>query len=159
MHAVIGTIAWMLIFICVSTSPIAEQQGPQDILQAEEKFVSSLVPEQQTRWIENRQRLFDSVVSPTTDVSDERDQNDEADEEAEDFIKSLSPIQRRYWFKLRNKAARIVAKFEASRGLYPAIKHSGRAACGAGCISSTQCSNYDNGNRNCRCSWFLCGLV
>uniref|UniRef100_A0A914PRH9 Uncharacterized protein n=1 Tax=Panagrolaimus davidi TaxID=227884 RepID=A0A914PRH9_9BILA len=33
-----------------------------------------------------------------------------------------------------------------------------KSKCGGGCTSSSQCSNYDGGNTDCRCSWFSCKL-
>uniref|UniRef100_A0AC35GIF5 Uncharacterized protein n=1 Tax=Panagrolaimus sp. PS1159 TaxID=55785 RepID=A0AC35GIF5_9BILA len=33
-----------------------------------------------------------------------------------------------------------------------------KSKCGGGCISSSQCSSYDGGNTDCRCSWFSCKL-
>jgi hypothetical protein len=150
----------MLLLICVSTSPVAEKPAVPNVLKGEEDFVNSLKPDQQNWWTKNRQKVFDSVVNATIGVSGQSDQNKEAVEEIEDFIKSLNPTQRELWSKLRSKADTIITEFIASRGThYPGIELHRHAACGGGCILSTQCVNWDGGNRNCRCSWFSCGLV
>lgn len=100
------------------------------------------------------------MVNEANDVSGGSDQSEETAEEIKDFINSLNSIQRGLWLKLRNKAVKIITKFTASHGAqYPAIELHRRLVCGGGCILSSQCSNWDNGNRNCRCSWFTCGLI
>uniref|UniRef100_A0A914C4F4 Uncharacterized protein n=1 Tax=Acrobeloides nanus TaxID=290746 RepID=A0A914C4F4_9BILA len=52
----------------------------------------------------------------------------------------------------------VVVLSEAASTRKPSLEEMAvnKGVCGGGCISSNQCASYDDGDRNCRCTWFTC---
>ncbi|CAF0964407.1 unnamed protein product [Rotaria magnacalcarata] len=157
MHVVIGIIASVLFLICVSASPVVDQKAAEDVLEGEDNFVNSLEPEQQTRWTQIRNQLYDTIVNEAIGDDGEQDQNGEAAKDVEDFITSLNPTQRGWITIIWGKANRIVSKSFGSAGRFHPRGVLSRGTCGGGCITSGQCARY-SGSSNCRCSWFSCRM-
>ncbi|CAF3412128.1 unnamed protein product [Rotaria socialis] len=155
MHVVTGIVASVLFLICVSTSPIVDQQAVQDIFEGEENFVNSLEPEQQTRWTQIRNELYDTIVNKAIGTAGEQDQNDVAGKDVEDFIASLNPTQRGWIQIIWRKTNRIVSKSFDTPWIPNASRVPVRGTCGGGCILSSQCERYSS-SRDCRCTWFSC---